>query len=110
MCVPITGWGICTRSLIRGLLLNEPCCCFFADACDVADLVLEGDSVELVGALQQLWTEGGRDELGILGKTVDHGYREGDKPWAVATQLCIRWGYTPLCGRGTSHGHGSADR
>ena len=63
-------------SLISRLLLDESSCSFFGDARDVADLVLESDTVELVGALQEFRAEGGRDELGILGQPVDHGCME----------------------------------
>lgn len=60
-------------SFVGSLLLNESRSRLLADTCDVAHLVLERDSVELVRTLQQLGTECGGDELSILCQTVDHG-------------------------------------
>ena len=42
---------------------------------NIADLVTELNSVTLVGGLKQLGSECGGDELSIISKTLDHGYR-----------------------------------
>ena len=58
---------------ISSLLLDKVFGGIFADSVDVADFILELDSVALVCHLHQLRSERGRDELGVVGQPMDHG-------------------------------------
>ena len=39
----------------------------------MTDLVLKGHTIEFVGTLQELWTKGSGDELGVVSETANHG-------------------------------------
>ena len=54
------------------VIFNEVVGLLAGDALYVADLVAELDSVKLVRVFQKLWSEGGRNELGVFRQFVDH--------------------------------------
>ena len=64
---------VCISSLIGRLFLDEPSSCLLADTCNVANLVLEGNTVKLVCTLKQLRAKCGGDELCIIRESLDHG-------------------------------------
>ena len=57
---------------MRLIVLDKVEGLLFADAVDDADLVAKAHAVELVGVLEQLGSESGRDELGLVGQLVNH--------------------------------------
>ena len=62
-------------SLVRRFSLDEIPGLVDAHTVNVADLVTKLNPVAFVGGFKQLGSEGGGDELSIVGKTMDHGYR-----------------------------------
>lgn len=57
---------------VRLIIFDEFLGRLFGDTIDVRHFVAEPDTVEFVSVLQQFWSEGGCDKLGIVTQFVDH--------------------------------------